>query len=252
MLWATAAESGFTSPYWMTFKQAMDMKAHVRKGEKGTQIVYADKFEREELKADGSKEIQKIPFLKQYTVFNACQIEGLSEAFNKKPESINATEEQRNEKLEQFFSNTEAKIYTGTRAAYHPTTDRIEMPPFEAFNKAAGYYSTLAHELGHWTGHPSRLARDFGCKKHGDEGYAKEELVAELNSCFIGADLGIEPISEEQHSAYIQSWLKVLKSDKRFIFQAASHAQKAVEYVGNLQKKNVNCDEVSTAALSPP
>lgn len=236
MLWATAAECGYDSPYWMTFKQASDMKAHVRKGEKSTQIVYADRFEKEQTAADGTKEVQKIPFLKLYSVFNACQIEGLPEGFTLKPEHSAINEEQRIANLEQFFFNTGAEVYTGTRAAYHPSTDRIEMPPFEAFNEAAGYYSTLAHELGHWTGHANRLNRDFDMKKHGDEGYAKEELVAELSSCFLGADLGIKPISEEQHAAYIQSWLTVLRNDKRFIFHAASHAQKAVEYINSLQK----------------
>jgi antirestriction protein ArdC len=105
------------------------------------------------------------------------------------------------------------------------------MPPFESFESVAAYYATLAHELTHWTKHPRRLDRDFGRKKYGDEGYAKEELVAELGGCFLAASLGFEPIPEEQHAAYIQSWLKVLKDDKRFIFSAASQGQRAVEYL---------------------
>lgn len=235
MLWATAAEKGFSSPYWMTFKQATEMKAHVRKGEKGTLVVYADTFEREHTDNNGKTEIQKVPFLKQYVVFNASQIEGLPEGFHPKLEVPAINPEQRIEQLEAFFVQTKAKIITGRQAAYFFTHDHIEMPPFECFNNAANYYSTLAHELTHWTRHPSRLNRDFNRKKFGDEGYAKEELVAELGACFLAADLGFAPKELEDSAAYIQSWLKVLKGDKRFIFQAAAFAQKAVEYVAGLQ-----------------
>lgn len=235
MLWASAAERGYSSPYWMTFKQAADMKAHVKKGEKGSPVVYADVIEKEEINTEGKTELQKIPFLKQYTVFNACQVEGLPDAFYNTPKPAEPNPEQRIAELEQFFANTKAKIVTGTEAAYYLIADRIEMPPFECFNNAAAYYATLSHELTHWTRHPTRLNRDFNRKKWGDEGYAKEELVAELGSCFLAADLGIAPIPQEQHAAYIQSWLKALKDDKRFIFQAASFAQKAVEYTQSLQ-----------------
>lgn len=237
MLWATSAEQGYLSPYWMTFKQAQDMKAHIRKGEKGTNVVYADKFEKEEKAEDGSIHIQKIPFLKMYTVFNAHQIDGLPEGFYKLPETPITNPQERIHELENFFTQTKANIFTGCKAAYSITTDRIEMPPFEAFIDAPNYYATLAHELTHWTRHPSRLNRDFNRKKFGDEGYAKEELVAELGSCFLGADLGFEPMPQEQHAAYIQSWLQVLKSDKKFIIQAASYAQKAIEYIEKTQSK---------------
>lgn len=235
MLWATAVENGYQSPYWMTYKQAAEMKAHVKKGEKGSLVVYADKIEREEKKDDGSVEVQKIPFLKQYVVFNASQIEGLPEEFYKKPEIEVQNAEQRIEEIERFFSQTNAKTFTGVRAAYSPLSDRIEMPPFECFEDAVSYYATFAHEMIHWTRHPSRLAREFNQKRWGDEGYACEELVAEIGACFLGATLGFEPVTREEHAAYIQSWLKVLKDDKRFIFQAASHAQKAVEYLVKLQ-----------------
>ena len=236
MLWATAAEKGYASPYWMTYRQATDMKAHIRKGEKGATVVYADKFTKEEKATDGTTSIQQIPFLKVYTVFNASQIEGLPEAFYKLPEPTIVNEEKRTETLELFFKQTKANIFTGSKAAYSVTTDRIEMPPFECFTDASGYYATLAHELTHWTRHPRRLDRDFDRKKWGDEGYAKEELVAELGACFLGADLGFAPKTFEEHAAYIQGWLSVLKNDSRFIFHAAAHAQKAVEYVRALQE----------------
>lgn len=240
MLWSTAVDKGFLSPYWMTFKQASEMKAHIRKGEKGSLVVYADKFSKEEKADDGSINIQKIPFLKQYVVFNASQIEGLPEAYYKTPEHKITNEDNRIEQLENFFALTKAQIKTGAKAAYYLNSDHIEMPPFECFNNASGYYATLAHETTHWTRHPSRLDRDFNRKKWGDEGYAKEELVAELGSCFLGAELGFAPATMEDHAAYIQSWLKVLKNDKKFIFLAASYAQRAVEYMTQLQPKTVN------------
>lgn len=235
MLWGTAAERGFTSPYWMTFKQAQELKATVCKGEKGTQVVYADKLTQEEEDQNGETRTRQIPFLKTYTVFNANQIEGLSETFYQQPERVEANPLSRNAELELFFAQTKADIYTGVQANYSMTTDRVQMPPFESFESAESYYAVLAHEITHWTRHPSRLNRDLGRKTYGDAGYAKEELVAELGACFLAADLGFEPMPESKHAAYIQSWLEALQNDKRFIFQAASHAQKAVEYIHALQ-----------------
>lgn len=234
MLWGTAAEKGYHLPHWMTFDQALKLKANVRKKEKGTQVVYADKLVKEEEK-DGETILNKIPYLKCYTVFNAAQIEGLPDSFYKIPDTIEINSKQRIDELENFFAQTKADIYTGSKASYNQSTDQIQMPPFESFENVTDYYSTLAHELTHWTKHSSRLNRNFGRKTYGDEGYAKEELVAEIGACFLGADLGFVPMPEEQNAAYIQSWLKVLKDDKRFIFSAASHAQKAVEYISSLR-----------------
>lgn len=234
VLWATSAEQGFQSPYWMTFNQASSMKASVRKGERGTMVVYADKLSKEQSNEKGELETKYIPFLKSYTVFNASQIDGLPQAYYIQPELQILNPEQRNAALEDFFTKTKASITSGTKACYNQSKDQIEMPPFESFYDASGYYATLAHELTHWTKHPTRLDRDFGRKRFGDEGYAKEELVAELGSCFLGADLGFEPELRPDHSAYIQNWLEVLKNDKRFIFTAASQAQRAVEYLYKL------------------
>ncbi|MCF0075209.1 ssDNA-binding domain-containing protein [Dyadobacter sp. CY261] len=235
VLWATAAEQSYALPHWMTFKQAVDMKASVRKGEKGTQVVYADSLVKEEENDKGELEEKRIPYLKAYTVFNASQIDGLPESYYETPAVRKDGSAQRIAKLEEFFASTKAEIHTGTKAVYNQTADKIQMPPFASFGSPLDYYSTLAHELTHWTKHPTRLNRDFGRKHFGDDGYAKEELVAELGACFLGAALDFEPMPEEQHAAYIQSWLKVLKDDKRFIFSAASHAQKAVEYLSKPQ-----------------
>ncbi len=112
----------------------------------------------------------------------------------------------------------------------------MQMPLFESFVSREAYYATLAHELTHWTKHKSRLDRDFGRKTWGDEGYAKEELVAELGAAFLCADFGLTPEPGTDHAAYIQSWLKVLKNDKRAIFSAAAHAQKAADFLHGFQQ----------------
>lgn len=135
-----------------------------------------------------------------------------------------------------FFAASCADIrHGGNRAYYSGGSDRVQMPPFEAFRSPEAYYATLAHELTHWTKHPKRLDREFGRKKWGDEGYAREELVAELGAAFLCADLELTPEPGEDHAAYIQSWLKVLKNDKRAIFSAAAHAQRAADYLHSLQ-----------------
>ena len=113
------------------------------------------------------------------------------------------------------------------------------MPPFIAFEDAESYYGTLAHELTHWTKHPTRLGRELGGKRFGDDGYAREELVAEIGAAFLCCDLGIEARPREDHAAYLDHWLKVLKEDKRAIFQAAAHAQKAADFLHGLQPQPV-------------
>ncbi len=119
---------------------------------------------------------------------------------------------------------------------YSVTDDRIQLPPFETFRDAESYCATLAHELTHRTRHSTRLDRDFGRKHFGDEGYAKEELVAELGAAFLCADLGITPEVQPDHAAYIGHWLQVLKHDKRFVFTAAGYAQRAADYLHGLRR----------------
>ncbi|RYU92677.1 ArdC family protein [Emticicia agri] len=235
VLWSTAAEKSYDLPHWMTFNQAVDLKASVRKGEKGTQIIYADQLLKEEEDKHGEKQIIQIPFLKSYTVFNAHQIEGLPEHFYTMAEPVPVNTPQRMEGIETFFAQTKADIRKGYKAAYYMGEDYVDMPPIESFATAQDYYAVLAHEITHWTKHPTRLNRDFSRKVWGDEGYAKEELVAEIGACFLAADLGFEPMPEEKHAAYIQSWLQALQDDKKLIVFAASYAQKATEYLHSLQ-----------------
>jgi antirestriction protein ArdC len=237
MLWSAADEKGYASPVWMTFKQALEFNARVRKGETGSLVVYADKITRTETDATTGEEAERaIPFMKGYTVFNVEQIDGLPEHFYAKPEPKGETV-QRIESAESFFAATRASIvHGGSRACYIPRTDAIHMPCIDCFRDAESYYATLAHEATHWTAHPSRLAREFGQKRWGDEGYAMEELVAELGSAFLSADLDLTPETREDHAAYIASWIKALKNDKRAIFTAASYAQRAADFLHGAQQ----------------
>jgi antirestriction protein ArdC len=231
MLWAESVSQGFNAPIWMTFRQASELNAHVRKGEKGSLVVYANSITRTEQAEGGEEAAREIHFMKGYTVFNVEQIEGLPELYYAKPE-VKMTPVERISHAEEFFHATKADVrYRGDRAYYSAESDYIQMPVIEAFRDAESFYATLAHESAHWTKHKSRLDRDFGRKQWGDEGYAREELVAELASAFLCADLGLTPEVRDDHASYIANWLTVLKNDKRAIFNAASHAQKAVDYL---------------------
>jgi antirestriction protein ArdC len=236
MLWSAAMEKGYAAPIWMTYRQAQELRAHVRKDEHGSLVVYADKIIRTERDSETGEEAERaIPFLRAYTVFNCEQIDGLPEHYYAKPQA-RTDSVQRIARAESFFAATGVSIrHGGNRAYYSVSTDHVQMPPFESFRDAEAYYATLAHEATHSTRHKSRLDRDFGRKRYGDEGYAMEELVAELGSAFLAADLELTPEVRDDHAAYIASWIKVLKDDKRAIFTAASHAQRAADFLHGLQ-----------------
>lgn len=235
LLWAEASARGFSAPIWITFRQALALGGHVRKGEHGATVVYANKMVRAETGEDGQDVERQIPFLKAYTVFNVDQVEGLPRHFYAVPEPrLDAA--QRIDHAEAFFAALESDIRQGGDQAYYAAgSDHVQVPPFECFVDPEAYYATLAHECTHWTKHPTRLDRDFGRKRWGDEGYAREELVAELGAAFLCADLGLELTPREDHAAYLASWLEVLKDDKRFIFTAAAHAQRACDFLHQRQ-----------------
>ncbi|MEA1675472.1 ArdC family protein [Nitrospirillum sp. BR 11163] len=235
MLWGEALARGFACPIWMTYKQAQELGAHVRKGETGSLVVYANRITRTEANDAGEEIEREIPFMKGYSVFNVEQVEGLPAHFYAPAVPV-LDEGKRIEAADRFFAATGADIRHGGNQAYYAVhNDHVQLPPFATFKDAESYYATLAHEMTHWTRHKSRLDREFGRKRWGDEGYAAEELVAELGSAFLAADLGIAPEVREDHAAYIGSWLKVLKDDKRAIFSAAAHAQRAADYLHGLQ-----------------
>lgn len=232
MLWATAMEKNYVCPIWLTFKQAQELGGYVRKGEKGALVVYASTFKKTTTDDKGADVEEEIPFMKGYTVFNAEQIDKLPAHFYATTQPVHETPLERITHLETFFAVIKADIrHGGNRAYYRIDSDFIQLPELQTFRDAESYYATAAHELCHWTRHPSRLDRDLGRKRFADAGYAMEELVAEIGSAFLCADLGLTLEPREDHSAYIGSWLKALKNDKRAIFTAAGHAQKAVDFL---------------------
>jgi antirestriction protein ArdC len=235
MLWGAAEIAGYACPFWLTFNQCKELGGHVKKGEHGSSVVYASTFKKKEISDAGEQSEQEIPFLKEYVVFNAEQCEGLPAHYYQLAEPPQEKIE-RIEHAAAFFANTRADVRTGGNRAYYAIgPDYVQMPPLETFREAESHAATLAHELTHWTRHPSRLDRDLGRKRWGDAGYAMEELVAELGSAFLCADLRITPEVRDDHASYIDEWLKVLQDDKRAIFAAASHAGKAVDYLHSLQ-----------------
>lgn len=236
-LWASAMTGHFSAPIWMTFRQAIELGGHVRKGEKGAPVVYANTISKTEADESTGDDVERtIPFLKAYTVFNVEQIEDLPGHFYALAESTRNPDE-RIIDAERFFAASRADIRHGGDSAYYsPALDYIQMPPFDAFRDAQAYYATLAHEATHWTKHATRLDRDFGRKRFGDDGCAREELVAELGAAFLCADLGLALEDRADHAAYIGHWLAVLKDDKRAVFTAAAHAQRAADYLHGLAR----------------
>jgi antirestriction protein ArdC len=237
LLWSEAMARGFVSPTWMTFKQALELGGAVRKGETGSMVVFASRFTKTDVDAAGEEFDREIPFLKSYTVFNTAQIDGLPDHYYGAAAPARDPLE-RIEHADRFFANTGAVIrHGGDKAYYSPSTDHIQMPPFQTFRDAASYVAILSHEATHWTSAPHRANRDLSRYAKDRSERAREELIAELGSCFLCADLGIAPELEPRpdHAAYLDSWLKVLADDKRAIFQAAAHAQRAVAFLHGLQ-----------------
>jgi antirestriction protein ArdC len=222
--------------------------AQVRKGEKGSLVVYANTITRTEQDETTGEDLEReIPFMKRYTVFNAEQVDGLPAHFYA-VQAAALDPVQRIERAEAFFASVGANISEGgDRAFYRMADDHVQMPPFVTFREPEAFYATLAHELCYWTKHPKRLDRDFGRKRFGDEGYAMEELVAELGAAFVCADLQLTPQPREEHAAYIASWLRALKDDKRAIFAAAAHAQRAADYLAGRQPDAVAGQQAETA-----
>lgn len=230
ILWGAVIEHGFPGQSWLTFRQALALGGNVRKGEHGTTVVYADRFVPDDEKRrarETGEEAQTIPFLKRFTVFNAAQCEGLPEdiAVAAQPPAPDLIEPQ----VEALIRATGIDFRIGgNRAFYVPALDYVQVPPPQAYFEPINWHRTALHELGHATGHPSRLGRDmtggFGTRK-----YAFEELVAEMNAAFCCASLGIVPTV--RHADYIGSWLEVLREDNRAIVRAASQASKAADWL---------------------
>jgi antirestriction protein ArdC len=228
VLWAQSQSKGYTSALWGTYQQWLSLGGQVRKGEHGSPVVYWGTYEAKETREDAEGSSGRHLFCKGYTVFNLEQVERvrLPKRFDLK---LSPTE--RIARADSFFAGIGVRVRDGgNRAFYRPDTDAVYMPEFQQFPDATGYYSVLAHESTHWTSHLSRCNRELG-KRFGDDAYAMEELIAELGSAYTMATLELELTPRADHAAYIDSWLKVLKSDKRAIFTAASKAQQAADWL---------------------
>ena len=230
LLWGAAIETQRSTQTWLTFKQALGLGGCVRKGERGTTVCYADTFipkvEAERAQATGDHP-QRIGFLKRYTVFNADQCEGLPDHLYENAAPLPQCEAIPRAEALIKATGSDFRI-GGDKAFFMPSDDFIQVPPQPAFRDQIDYYRTCFHELGHWTGHKTRLDRAL-TGNFGSKDYAREELVAEMASAFICAAQDIIPTV--RHADYLANWLQVLKEDKRAIFRAASLASKAADFV---------------------
>jgi antirestriction protein ArdC len=230
ILWGAVIERGFTGQSWLTFRQALSLGGNVRKGERGTTVVYADRFvplDEQRRAAETGEEAQAIPFLKRFTVFNTDQCNGLpagiaTAAPLPPPGMIEPT-------VEALIKATGITFHIGgDRAFYVPAEDYVQVPPPQAYFEPINWHRTALHELGHATGHRSRLNRDLS-GSYGTKKYAFEELVAELIAAFGCASLGIVPTV--RHADYIGAWIEVLREENRAIVRAASQASKAADFL---------------------
>jgi antirestriction protein ArdC len=224
LLWMAAARNGFSSDSWLTFNQAKTVGASVRKGEKATHVLFFDRFTKEDTREGHEGESRSFAFARTYAVFNADQIEGLPAPFGNQQPSMTTVP------AGEFFVGVGADVrHGGSQPMYVPSADYIRMPRPEDFRSPEAYVSTLGHEHVHWTGHTSRLGRSFD--RFGTEAYAVEELVAEIGSAFLCATLGVANCEREDHAAYVAHYLDLLRGDSRLFVQAASAAQKSVDFL---------------------
>jgi antirestriction protein ArdC len=230
LLWL-ARNRGWSTPRFLTFKQAMEAGGHVRKGEHGTKVHFVKQLQVKGNEGDEA-DPRLIPMLREYTVFNVEQCENLPESITRgKPMRVR-NPDTRDALADQFLHSTQVDIREGHGEAYYvPSKDFISMPAFAGFKGADHFYCTAFHELTHWTGHKSRLARDLK-NRFGSRDYAAEELVAELGAAFLCAEFGFD--GDVRHAGYIATWIELLKADKRAIFTACSKASQAAEYLREL------------------
>ncbi|MEC3947573.1 ArdC family protein [Sphingobium sp. HWE2-09] len=229
ILWSRLFEKGYGAQRWLTYRQARALGGHVRRGEEGTTVCYADRFtprSEEDQARDEGREARQVAFLKRFTVFNVEQCEGLPDDLTVAPVSLAVDEIVPLAHKLVRASGADVKI-GGERAFYAPGPDYIRVPPQAAYHDRINWYRTVFHELGHWTGHASRLGRSFDSADLA--AYAREELCAEMASAFLCAELGIVPTV--RHADYIGAWLAVLREDNKAIFRAASLASKAADFI---------------------
>lgn len=236
-LWATAQIRAYPLSVWGTYRQWQGLDAQVRKGEKAALVVFYKEFEVDPDPSDDA-DTGKRHVARASWVFNAAQVDGFTPPDAPAPLPPIA----RDARAEAFIAATGADIRVGGESAYYrPSTDHIQMPDEHLFRadgqqRSEDWYSVLTHELGHWSGAEKRLNRQFG-KRFGDDAYAIEELVAELTSAFLCAELGITPQPRADHAHYIGHWLRVMKADKRAVFAASARASEAVRYLSKFSPR---------------
>ncbi|WP_293679264.1 zincin-like metallopeptidase domain-containing protein [uncultured Phenylobacterium sp.] len=228
ILAAVGASAGRASPYWFTFNQALGIEAPVRKGERGQHVILFKVRAAEAANDDGEVETRALKYLKTYVVFNADQLEGLPDFFRGAPA---IDEDLRSRLRDEVLDAIPAEIVLGgDRAYYARATDRVHLPPPEAFISADEFQSTKAHELAHWAGGAARLNREFG-KRFGDQDYAFEELIAEIAAAQLGLHLRTRPQTLSSHASYLAGWAKMLKARPGALIEASGHAQRAVDFL---------------------
>jgi antirestriction protein ArdC len=230
LLWM-AANAGYRTPRYLTFKQALESGGNVRRGEQGTKVYFVKQFQVRD-KGTDDESTRIVPIMREYTVFNVEQCEKLPDSVTVgKPMRVR-NPDTRDELADDFLRSTGADIREGHGEAYYVAShDFISMPAFEAFKGADHFYNTAWHELTHWTGKKSRLDRNLK-NRFGSRDYAAEELVAELGAAFLSAEFGFD--GDVRNAGYIATWIELLKADKRAFFTACSKASKAADYLRGL------------------
>ena len=242
-LWMAAEAAGHAAPFWMTYRQSQALGCQVRKGERGTMAIFYRAYavgEAEDANdGEDATDRRHRRLLRTFTLFNACQIDGLPSRFFPEPRPLPPPTEH-DAALDRFFAAIPARIrHWGAEAFYSPVPDQVTMPEPGLFRDLDHYRATLAHELSHWTGHESRLARDMG-GRFGSDAYAMEELVAELSSAMLGAELGLPVAHLDHHASYLAAWLKVLKADSRAILTVAAKAEAAAALLLRLGRGDIS------------
>jgi len=251
-VWILSVESmlkGYTSPYWLTFKQAQALGGSVRKGEKGTQIVLWKRF-RKEVEENGAKVEKSFAMLRYFTVFNVEQCDDV-EAPAAAEEIEDHDPIEAAEKIVSDWTSRPSIQHGGNRACYMPAFDIVQMPERGQFDAAESYYNVLFHELAHSTGHESRLKRKslIHPAPFGSEDYSHEELVAEFAAAFLTGEAGIE-VPVTRSASYLANWLKVLKNDRKMLVSAAAQAQKAADLVLGVQWEEAAKEAASSEAVA--
>ncbi|WP_063799876.1 ArdC family protein [Bradyrhizobium jicamae] len=228
LLWMAQA-AGYRTPRFLTFKQALELRGNVRKGERGIKVYFVKQLQVRGSVADDATATRLIPMMREYTVFNVDQCENLPDSINTgKPMRVR-NPDTRDEVPDAFLGSTRADIREGHgEACYIPSRDFISMPAFAGFKGADHFYNVAFHELTHWTGHKARLGRDLK-NRFGSRNYAAEELIAELGAAFLCAEFRFD--GDVRNAGYIASWIELLKADKRAFFTACSQASRAADYL---------------------